>query len=138
MAQFVEFIGNHLVLSTMWVVTLAAILFYHQRTGSSSVRPQQAVMMINRKDAVVVDVREKKEYEEGHIVDSLNIPLAKLKQRLKELKKHKDKPIIVVCKLGQHSGEAAKQLMEAGYEEVFKLSGGITEWRAQSLPLVQK
>ncbi len=138
MAQFVEFIGNHLVLSSMWVVTLGAIIFYHQKTGSTSVRPQEAVMMINRKDAVVVDVREKKEFAEGHIVDSLNIPLAKLKQRLKELKKHKDKPIIVVCKLGQHSGEAAKQLMEAGYEEVFKLSGGITEWRAQSMPLVQK
>ncbi len=138
MAQFVEFIGNHLVLSAMWVVTLGAIILYHQRTGSSSVRPQQAVMMINRSDAVVVDVREKKEYEEGHIVDSLNIPLAKLKQRMKELKKHQDKPIIVVCKLGQHSGEAAKQIMEAGYGEVFKLSGGITEWRAQSMPLVQK
>lgn len=138
MAQFVEFIGNHLVLSAMWLVTVGAIVVYHQRTGSSSIRPQQAVMLINRKDGVVVDVREKKEYESGHIVDSLNIPLAKLKQRLKELKKHKDKPIIVVCKLGQHSGEAAKQLMEAGFSEVYKLSGGITEWKAQSMPLVQK
>jgi rhodanese-related sulfurtransferase len=138
MAQFVEFIGNHLVLSAMWVVTLGAIIVYHQRTGSSSIGPQQAVMLINRKDGVVVDVREKKEFESGHIVDALNIPLAKLKQRLKELNKHKDKPIIVVCKLGQHSGEAAKQLMEAGYSDVYKLSGGITEWKSQSLPLVQK
>lgn len=138
MAQFVEFIGNHLVLSAMWVVTLGAIIVYHQRTGSSSIGPQQAVMLINRKEGVVVDVREKKEFESGHIVDALNIPLAKLKQRLKELKKHQGKPIIVVCKLGQHSGEAAKQLMEAGYSDVYKLSGGITEWKSQSLPLVQK
>lgn len=138
MAQFVEFIGNHLVLSAMWLITVGAIIVYHQRTGSSSVGPQQAVMLINRKDGVVVDVREKKEFESGHIVDSLNIPLAKLKQRLKELKKYKEKPIIVVCKLGQHSGEAAKQLMEAGHTEVYKLSGGITEWKSQSLPLVQK
>ncbi len=138
MAQFVEFIGNHLVLSTMWVVTLGAIILYHQKTGSSSVGPQQAVMLINRKNAVVVDVRDKKEFESGHIVDSINIPLAKLKQRMTELKKHKDNPLVVVCKLGQHSGEAAKILMEAGHAEVFKLSGGLTEWKAQSLPLVQK
>ena len=138
MAQFVEFIGNHLVLSTMWVVTLGAIILYHQKTGSSSVGPQQAVMLINRKNAVVVDVRDKKEFESGHIVDSINIPLSKLKQRMTELKKHKDNPLVVVCKLGQHSGEAAKLLMEAGHAEVFKLSGGLTEWKAQSLPLVQK
>ncbi len=138
MAQFVEFIGNHLVLSIMWIVTLGAIILYHQRTGSSSVRPQQAVMLINRKNAVVVDVRDKKEFESGHIVDSINIPLAKLKQRITELKKHKEKPVVVVCKLGQHSGEATKMLIEAGHSEVFKLSGGVTEWKSQSLPLVQK
>jgi len=137
MAQFIEFIGNHLVLSGMWVVTLGAIIMYHQRTASSSVGPQQAVLLINRQNAVVVDVREKKEFETGHIVDSINIPLAKLQKRLNELKKHKDKPVVVVCKLGQHSGQAAKTLQEAGYSDVFRLSGGLTEWKAQSLPLVQ-
>ncbi|MDG2249628.1 MAG: rhodanese-like domain-containing protein [Gammaproteobacteria bacterium] len=138
MAQFVEFIGNHLLLSAMWVITLGAIMMYHQRTGASSVGPQKAVMLINRQGAVVVDVREKKEFDTGHIVDSINIPLAKLKQRLSELRKHKEKPVVVVCKLGQHSGDAAKTLQESGYAEVFRLSGGLTEWKAQSLPLVQK
>ena len=138
MAQFVEFIGNHLFLSAMWVITLGAIMMYHQRTGASSIGPQKAVMLINRQGAVVVDVREKKEFDTGHIVDSINIPLAKLKQRLSELRKHKEKPVVVVCKLGQHSGDAAKTLQESGYAEVFRLSGGLTEWKAQSLPLVQK
>ena len=138
MAQFVEFIGNHLLLSAMWVITLGAIMMYHQRTGASSIGPQKAVMLINRQGAVVVDVREKKEFDTGHIVDSINIPLAKLKQRLSELRKHKEKPVVVVCKLGQHSGDAAKTLQESGYAEVFRLSGGLTEWKAQSLPLVQK
>tara|TARA_B110000003_G_scaffold23908_1_gene22914 strand:- start:489 stop:905 length:417 start_codon:yes stop_codon:yes gene_type:complete len=138
MAQFLEFIGNHLLLSAMWVITLGAIMMYHQRTGASSVGPQKAVMLINRQGAVVVDVREKKEFDTGHIVDSINIPLAKLKQRLSELRKHKEKPIVVVCKLGQHSSDAAKTLQESDYAEVFRLSGGLTEWKAQSLPLVQK
>jgi|TARA_B100001059_G_scaffold16561_1_gene13652 rhodanese-related sulfurtransferase len=136
--QFIEFIGNHLVLSAMWLATVAAIIFYHQRTASAAVGPQQAVMLINRKDAVVVDIRDKKEFDAGHIVDSINIPLAKLKQRVSELKKHKDKPVLVVCKLGQHSGDAAKTLEEAGHSEVIRLSGGVTEWKSQSYPLVQK
>jgi len=138
MDQFVEFLGNHLALSAMWLVSLGAIIFYHQRTASSAVGPQQAVMLINRKDAVVVDVREKKEFEAGHIVDSINIPLAKLKQRITELKKHKEKPVVVVGKQGQQSGDAAKTLEEAGHIEVVRLAGGITEWKSQSLPLVQK
>ena len=137
MVQFLEFIGNHLVLAAMWVVTLAAIIFYHKKTSASGVGPQEAIMMINRKDALVIDVRERKEFDSGHIVDSLNIPLNKLKQRLNELRKHKQKPLIVVCKLGQHSGDAAKLLQEAGHDEVVRLTGGLTEWRAQSLPLVQ-
>lgn len=53
-----------------------------------------------------------------------------------ELKKHQEKPVIVVCKLGQQSGEAAKKIQEAGHEQVYKLSGGVTEWKAQSMPLV--
>ena len=138
MEQFIEFIGNHLVLSAMWLATVAAIIFYHQRTASAAVGPQQAVMLINRKDAVVVDVRDKKEFDAGHIVDSINIPLAKLKQRVTELKKHKDKPVLVVCKLGQHSGDAAKTLEEAGHSEVIRLSGGVTEWKSQSYPLVKE
>ena len=138
MEQFVEFIGNHLVLSGMWVITVAAIVFYLQRTSSKAVGPQQAVMLINRSDAIVVDVRDKKEFETGHIVDSINMPLAKLEQRVTELQKHKEKPVVVVCKLGQQSGDAAKKIQEAGHEQVFKLAGGIAEWKAQSLPLIQK
>lgn len=93
-------------------------------------------MLINRSDAIVVDVRDKKEFEAGHIVGSINIPLAKIDQRMTELKKHQEKPVIVVCKLGQQSGEAAKKIQEAGHEQVYKLSGGVTEWKAQSMPLV--
>jgi len=138
MAQFLEFLMNHLLLTGMWVVTFAAILFYHQRTAGKAVGPAAAVMLINRRDAVVLDVRDKKEFELGHIVDSVNIPMAKLSQRITELHKHKEKPIVVVCKLGQQSADAVKSLQTAGFSEVFKLAGGLTEWKAQSLPLVVK
>ena len=137
MFQFLEFIGNHPVLTAMWMITLGAIIFYHRRTSASSVAPLEAIMMINRKDAIVVDIRERKDFDSGHIVESFNIPFSKLKQRVTELRKHKQKPVIVVCKLGQQSGDAAKLLQEAGHEEVVRLTGGLAEWRAQSLPLVQ-
>lgn len=138
MVQFLEFLGNHLILTSLWVIIVGAIIVYHQRTSGKSVGPAAAVMLINRRDAVVVDVRDKKEFESGHIVDSINIPMLKLKQRLTELNKHKNKPIVVVCKLGQQSADAVKTLQEAGHAEVFKLAGGVTEWKAQSMPLVQK
>lgn len=138
MAQFVEFLSNHLVLSGMWLVTVAALFFHLQRKSARAVGPQQAVALINKSDGVVVDVRDKKEFDGGHIVDSINIPLAKLSQRMTELNKHKEKPVVVVCKMGQHSGEACKTLQQAGYSQVFKLAGGLTEWKAQSLPLIQK
>ena len=80
MVQFLEFIVNHPVLTSMWMVTLGAIIFYHRRNSASSVAPQEAIMMINRENAVVIDVRERKEFESGHIVDALNIPLNKLNQ----------------------------------------------------------
>jgi len=135
--QFFEFIGNHLVLSALWIASAAAIVFYQVRTAAASVGPQQAVMLINRQNAVVVDIREKKEFEAGHIVDAIHIPLVKLKQRAPELKKFKKRPVLVVCKMGHQGGEAVKTLEELGHREVSKLSGGVTEWKAQSYPLVQ-
>ncbi len=138
MAQFVEFIGNHLLLAGMWVVTLLAIIVYHARAAAASVGPQQAVTMINREGAIVVDIRDRKEFDQGHIAGAVNIPLAKLKQRMAELNRHKEKPKLVVCKLGQQSGAAVKSMEEAGHENVVKMTGGISEWTARSFPLIKK
>jgi len=137
MEQFIEFAGNHLVLSGIWLALVGAIFFQYRSSAGKSVGPQQAVMLINRANAIVVDVRDKKEFEVGHVVGAINIPLAKMQQRLSELEKHKDKHIVLVCKMGQHSSEAYKTLNNAGFTNVVKLAGGVTEWKAQSLPLVQ-
>ena len=136
--QFLQFLWNHPFLTGMWLVTLLAIVVHHRRSGGQALRPHEAVTMINRQNAVVLDIREKKEFEAGHVVQSFHIPLARLKQRLVELKKHRNKPIVVVCKMGQQSSDAVRTLKEGGFEQVYKLAGGITEWKAQSLPLVQK
>ncbi|WP_339857081.1 rhodanese-like domain-containing protein [Pseudohongiella acticola] len=142
MEQYLEFIGNNLVLVGIWIALALALIFHRSKTGAQAVGPQQAVMMINRNDAVVLDIRDKKDYDTGHIVDSVHIPHTKLGAQVagpdKELEKMKSRPIIVVCKMGQHSGDACKILRSAGFEQVVKLRGGMAEWRAQNLPLIQK
>lgn len=137
MVQFIEFVGNHWMLSSIWLALLAAFLFYTSRGNGQTVGTQQAVMLINRKQGVIVDVRDKKEYDAGHIVGSINIPTAKLGERLNELAEYKTRPVVVVCKIGQHAGEACKTLKAAGFEEVVRLRGGMAEWRGENLPVVQ-
>lgn len=138
MAQFIEFVGNHWILATLWVGLVIALVLHRSRSAGEALSCQQAVMLINRSDAVLLDIREKKDFDAGHIVDSVHIPMSKLGSRVSELEKHKAKPVIVACRLGQQSTDAVKILKSAGFENVMRLSGGITEWRADNLPLVQK
>lgn len=138
MAQFIEFVGNNWILATLWVALIVALILHRSKSSGESVSCQQAVMKINRENAVVLDIREKKDFDAGHIVDSIHIPLSKLGTRVSELEKHKATPVIVACRLGQQSGDAVKILKSAGFAQILRLSGGITEWRADNLPLVQK
>lgn len=138
MAQFIEFVGNHWILSTLWVGLVIALVLHRSKSSGEALSCQQAVMLINRSDAVLLDIREKKDFDSGHIVDSVHIPMSKLAARVSELDKYKSKPVIVACRLGQQSADAVKILKSAGFAQVMRLSGGITEWRADNLPLVQK
>lgn len=138
MAQFIEFVRNHWLLSTLWVGLVIALVFHRAKTSGEALSCQQAVMQINRANAIVLDIREKKEFDAGHITDSVHIPLNKLGARVAELEKYKSNPVIVACRLGQQSTDAVKILKSAGFTQVMRLSGGISEWRGESLPLVQK
>lgn len=137
MQKFFEFIGNHPFLVGLFVVLLALFIRNEMRRGGRSVSPQQLVDMVNREKALVVDVRDRKEYQAGHIVDAVNIPSANLEGRIDELKKHRERPIVVVCKMGQNAGTAGATLRKQGFENVSKLSGGMAEWRNQNLPVVK-
>jgi rhodanese-related sulfurtransferase len=95
---------------------------------------------MNKDKAVVVDIRDRKDFAEGHITGSIHIPLASIKSRANELSKHKDKDvqIVVVDKMGQHSAMAVKQLNGEGFENVVRLNGGVADWQGANLPLVKK
>ena len=100
MARFFEFLVNHWVLSGLWLALATTLLAYINSKIASSLSPHQAVALVNRANGVVLDVRERKEFDKGHIVDAVNIPLAKLHERAIELEKSKDHPVIVVCQFG--------------------------------------
>ncbi|SFR57283.1 Rhodanese-related sulfurtransferase [Marinobacter daqiaonensis] len=138
MERLFEFVVNHYILVSVFAALLIALVLLESRRGGKKVSAQEAVNMINRDEAVVVDIRDRKDFNEGRITGSVHIPLNAIKDRAGELKKHKDKTIIVVDKMGQHSAMAVKQLNAEGYDNVVRLSGGIGDWRASNLPLVKK
>ena len=86
-------------------------------------------------DALILDVREDKEYAAGHIPKAKHIPLGSLNSRIKELDKHKNKPILVTCRSGQRSARACRMLKKAGFETVFNQAGGIIAWERANLPV---
>jgi len=95
----------------------------------------EAVQLINRRDAVVIDVREPAEYASGHIASARNVPEAQIGSRMKELEKFKARPVIVSCNTGNRSLIASATLRRTGFTEAFSLKGGITAWRQASMPL---
>ena len=138
MAQYIEFATNHWMLLVALLVIIYMLLMSvlgQRLRGYPSASPSEATMLINREDAVILDVREGKEYQDGHIVNSVHIPLSFLKDRLAELEKHKDKPIIVACKSGHRSGQACSTLKKNGFEKIYNLSGGVLAWESANLPL---
>ncbi|MFC0267496.1 rhodanese-like domain-containing protein [Kushneria aurantia] len=137
--QLLEFAQNHLFLVGAFVVVLLAWLsFEARRSASGGVSCGEATGLINRDDAVVLDVREAKEFKAGHIAGAVNIPADKLDSSMNRLEKHRDKPIIVVDKMGQHSGGVVTKLHKAGFDGARRLKGGHSQWQADGLPVVTR
>ena len=137
MARFLEFLVNHWILSGLWLALFATFVAYLNSKSGKSISPHQAILLINKHEGVFLDIRERKDFEKGHIVDAINIPLAKLHERSVELDKKKALPIVVVCAMGQQSGEAVKALQAKGFTSVSRMSGGMSEWLTSNLPVVK-
>lgn len=105
--------------------------------GGATVRPSEAVTLINRNNALVLDVRESSEFKTGHITGAKHIPLAELNDRLNELVKYKNKAIIVNCQHGVRSAKACNLLRKAEFTEIYNLQGGIGAWESAKLPVIK-
>lgn len=130
------------VTQNIWLILLAAVSGFMLLSGGlmgrlagvKQIGPQEAVMLFNHEDALVLDVREPSEWADGHIAHARHIPLSKLKDKLSELEKHKGKPIIAVCRSGNRSAHACGTLKKAGFENLHNLAGGMQAWESAGLP----
>ena len=133
---FVDNIYN-VVLLLLVIGSGAALLVPGMMRRGEQVSTLQATQMINQGKTVLLDVRSAAEFAVGHMRDSRNIPLKALQGRVSELDKLKAKTVIVVCASGLQSSRATAVLRNAGFANVVSLSGGITAWQAQGLPLAK-
>jgi rhodanese-related sulfurtransferase len=102
--------------------------------GSGSVSTNDAVQLINREKAVLIDVSEPSEYAAGHAVGAKSVPLAGLESS-NDLPKNKALPLVVVCPTGTRAGRAVATLKKLGFENSRALAGGLAAWRAANLPV---
>ncbi len=133
-----QFVQNNIWLILL-VVASGAMLIWPMISsriqGGSEVGTLEAVQLINRRDALVLDVRDGSDFAAGHIPNAKHIPLARLEQSMRELEKFKTRPVIVSCHNGTISTKACALLRKKGFNEVFRLKGGIVSWEQAGLPM---
>jgi rhodanese-related sulfurtransferase len=134
-----EFVKNNVMLISVAVVSGAMLVWPYLRRGAGGpwVGTLEATQLINRQDALVLDVRDTAEFAGGHMLGAKNIPLANIETRAAELDKHKAKPVIVLCADGSRASKAAAILRARGFANVVNLSGGIPAWQQAGLPVVK-
>ena len=142
MQEYIDFVTNNPMLSAAWVA-VAGLLIHHQVkdkiSGIKNISTQEATMLINKQDAIVVDVRSKEEFQSGHIVNAKNITLSQIeKGTFAAIENHKQTPIIVVCETGARSSSAAAKLVKAEFSQVTNLFAGMSGWKAANLPTTKK
>lgn len=137
MALFIEFLVQQWILVAALLAAVGMLIFHETRKAGPALSPQQAINLVNAEQGVFLDIREPSEFKQGHIVDAVNVPLSKLTSREGELERWREHPVIVVCKMGQTAGAAAKQLRAAGFSRVYKMAGGMLEWNSLQLPKVK-
>ena len=123
------------------LVAILGLLVYQEKSakvlGIQFLAPQEVVNKINRSAAVIVDIRDDKDFNAGHIIDAIHIQQSEFDAKLKKLQKYKQKPVIVVCADGQKSAKCALKLRKVEFSDVFGLKGGINAWQEAGYPLTK-
>ena len=138
--ELIEFLGRHPILSLALAgITLALVFTEVARLfrGYKAVQPAGLTALVNRDNALVVDLRPIGDFEKGHIPGSKNVQMSQFDPEAKQLAAARALPVVLVCKAGQTSGDAAKRLHKAGFERVYVLDGGIGAWQQDGLPLAK-
>jgi rhodanese-related sulfurtransferase len=135
-----EFIGNHPFLSFGFIGVLAAIIATEVgrlTRGYKALTPAGLTQLVNRNNALLIDVSSIQDYEKGHVPGARHVAMSQFDPESKDLAKARELPIAIYCKSGQTSATAAKRLKKAGFSDVYTLDGGLRSWMEAQLPLVK-
>jgi rhodanese-related sulfurtransferase len=138
--ELLAFAGRHQLLSIALVGLTVAIIANEVAQlfrGYRVLRPAGLTALVNRDNALVVDLRPAADFEKGHIPGSKNVQMSQFDPESKQLAPAKALPVVLVCKTGQTAGTAAKRLKKAGFEHVHVLDGGIGGWQQADMPLAK-
>ena len=141
MEVYLVFAGKHSMLMMGLVAIIGLIIWaeYSRATRKyKMVGTNEAVLLLNRDNTIVLDVREDNETRDGKLKGAKHIPLAKLKARIAELEAFKAQPVLVYCRSGNRSAHACSILTQEGFAAVYNLDGGIGAWEAANLPLSKR
>ena len=139
MDQLIEFASNNFILAGIWVALIAMLIFSYISAWTSSVKElstHEATVLMNKDDAIVLDTRPAKKFKAGHILGARQIKPEELREKnFKKLENSKDKPIIVVCAMGNQARGTANAMLKDGFANVSVLKGGMNAWQSASLPV---
>ncbi len=138
--ELLAFAGRHPYLSLGLVGLTVAIAYTEVMRllrGYKALRPAELTSLINRDNALVIDLSASNDFEKGHIAGSKSVQMSQFDPENKMLSAAKALPVVVTCRNGQTSADAAKRLKKAGFEQVHWLDGGIQAWQHADLPLVK-
>ena len=132
-----------LIIDNVWMIFVAISsglmllwsFFGNRLRGVREIDSIAALQLINHKNAIILDVREEKEFSGGHILNAKLIPLGKLTERIGELERNRAQPIVVMCRSGQRSAAACVLLGKHGFAQAYNLTGGVQAWQKAGLPL---
>ncbi len=136
MALVLEFLTQQWILVAALLAVGIMLLMHETRKSGTSLSPQKAINLVNGQEGVFVDLRDTADFRGGHIVDAMHVPSAKLLNNTGALEKYRNKPIVLVCKMGQTAGAVGKKLNAEGYENINIMTGGMMEWKNLQLPVV--
>lgn len=135
-----EFIGNHTILVMVFVGLLVAIVSSEVGRllrGYKEVNPAQLTLLVNREDALLLDMSAIADYEKAHIPNARHMAMSQFDPEHKDLAKAKELPIALYCKSGATSDQAARRLVKAGFKRVYVLGGGLGAWLQADLPIAK-
>lgn len=141
MQPYLDFVVAHPILFAALAGVVALIIaneVHGNLTGGKRLSIPEAVRLINDREPLILDVRTSADFKRSHLLNALNIPLAKIEERATELARDKNRPILIYDALGSSAGEAADKLKKLGHAEAYPLRGGINSWLGASLPVTAK